>query len=52
MLQVEGVDLVLLRRDLYEQSKVEYDDSDWSDEEMRAVAARTFEDADNAGPNS
>lgn len=28
----------------------DYDDSDWTDEEMLALAAHAFDDADNAGP--
>jgi hypothetical protein len=49
-LHLEGVDLVLLRRDVYEHAKHRYDDSEWTDEELRALAARAFEDADTAGP--
>jgi hypothetical protein len=49
-LRIGGVDLVLLRRDLLELSTADYDDGEWTEEERRAVAARTFEQADNAGP--
>lgn len=43
---------VVLRRDVYERVRkvLEYDDSEWSDEEMRLLATRTFEDADAAEP--
>lgn len=42
---------VVLRRDVYERVRkvLEYDDSEWSDEEIRLMAARTFADADNSG---
>jgi hypothetical protein len=50
VLHLEGVDLVLLRRDLLEQLKHDYDHGDWTDEELHELAARTFEDADDAGP--
>jgi hypothetical protein len=29
---------------------LKYDDSDWTEEEMIALAAQAFDDADNAGP--
>jgi hypothetical protein len=49
-LHLDGVDLVLLRRDLLEQLKHDYDHGDWTDEELRALAARTFVHADQADP--
>lgn len=46
-----GDEFVLIRKDVYEQvPKVEYDDSELSDDELRAIAARTLEDLDTAGP--
>jgi len=49
-LHLDGVELVLVRRDVLEQSKYHYDHGDWTEEELRELAARTFEDADDAGP--
>lgn len=43
-----SAEVIVLRADLYE--KMVYDDSEWTTDEMRALAARTFEDADSAGP--
>ena len=45
-----GVELVLMRRDHFEQLARSYDDSELADDEMSALAARAFEDADRAGP--
>jgi hypothetical protein len=52
VVHLEGVDLVLLRKDLFDRSKHAYDDSEWTEDELRLLAARTFEDADQAGPLS
>ncbi len=51
-LTANGDTFVLLAKDLFERVRpaLAYDDSDWTDEEMSRVAARTFEDADNARP--
>ena len=51
-LTVNGDVFVLLAKDVFERVKpaLAYDDSDWTEEEMRRVTARTFEDADRAGP--
>jgi hypothetical protein len=46
----DGVDLILVRRDVLERIKAARADEGWTDEEMRMVAARTFQDADTAGP--
>jgi hypothetical protein len=50
----DGKEFVLIRRDLYDRVKhvIEYDDSDWTEEEMSRLAAETFEAADEAGPIS
>jgi hypothetical protein len=45
-----NAEVIVLRADLYE--RFVYDDGEWTQEEMRALAARTFEDADSAGPIS
>ena len=47
-----GKTFVLLSQEIYERVKhvIEYDDGDWTDEEMTHLAAETFEDADQAGP--
>jgi hypothetical protein len=45
----DGVDLILVRRDVLERIKAARADV-WTDEEMRMFAARTFQDADTAGP--
>jgi len=40
---------VVVRKDVFERMKrVAYDDSEWTREEMLALAAQTFEDADSA----
>ena len=44
-------EFVIVRADLFEQvTHPPYDDEDWTEDEMRSLAARTFEDADTAGP--
>lgn len=46
-----GDKFVLVRKDVYEQvKKVQYDDSELSDDELQAIAAQTLEDLDTAGP--
>jgi hypothetical protein len=48
---IDRTECVLIRKDVYEKvNGLVYDDSDWSDAELRAVAARTIFDADTAGP--
>ena len=48
-----NAEFVVLRAEDYDRFKqLLYDDSDWSDSELRALALRTFEDADSAGPIS
>lgn len=53
---IDHTECVIIRRDVFEQaqkedaSKTLYDDSDWTDDELRALAGRTVEDADTAGP--
>ena len=52
-LTLDGTECVVVRREVFERlRRVEYEDSDLSELEMRAVAARTFEEADTAGPIS
>jgi hypothetical protein len=42
---------VVLRKDVFERfQRVAYDDSEWTPDEMIALAERAFDDADNAGP--
>jgi hypothetical protein len=42
---------VVIRKDIFERmQRARYDDSDWTPEEMLAMAERTFDDADQAGP--
>jgi hypothetical protein len=43
-----SAEVIVLRADLYQ--RILYDDSDLTDEELRALAERTFHDADTAGP--
>jgi hypothetical protein len=47
---LDSVECVVLRRDLYDRLARLYDDSLWADDELRALAAKTFDDADSAGP--
>jgi hypothetical protein len=44
-----GEECVVLRADVYEKVQ-QMLSGDWTEDEMRAIAARTFEDADNAEP--
>lgn len=49
IVQEDGLECVILRADVFKQLKaVGFDD--WTPDEMRAIAERTFEDADSAGP--
>ncbi len=46
-----GDEYVLIRKDVYEQvAKIVYDDSELTDDELRAIAAQTLDDLDTAGP--
>ena len=46
-----STECVVLRRDVFERMRrVAYDDSEWTAEEMIALAERAFDDADIAGP--
>ena len=51
-LRVDDTECVIVRKDIFDRVRrvLEYDDSEWSREELLAVAKRTFEDADTAGP--
>ncbi len=46
---VDQTECVVVRKDVFQKIRqVAYDDSDWSDEEMEAVAAQTFGALDDA----
>ena len=46
---VEQTECVVLRKDIFQQIRHRaYDDSDWSDAEMEAVAAEMFDALDDA----
>jgi hypothetical protein len=47
---VGRTEYVLIRKEMYEQVRGVYDDSELSDNELRAIAARTLDDLDSAGP--
>jgi len=48
---LDHTECVVVRKDVFERmQRVAYDDSEWTTEEMIALAERTFDDADNAGP--
>lgn len=44
-----GLECVLIRADIYDQLK-EIVGDEWTTDELRALAQRTFDDADTAGP--
>jgi hypothetical protein len=45
---VGKTDCVVLRKDVYQKiQQIAYDDSDWSDKEMEALAADMFDGLDN-----
>ena len=48
---VSDTECVVVRKDVYERMQhVSYDDSEWTPEEMIALAERAFDDAHNARP--
>lgn len=48
---IEHTECVVIRKDVFDQVRATgYDDSDLSDDEMHAIAARTLDDLDAAGP--
>ena len=50
-LALPGTKLVVIREDMYDKLKaLLYDDSEWTEDEMQALAEFAFDDADNAGP--
>ena len=50
---LESTECVVVRKDVFERMQhVAYDDSEWTPEEMIALAERAFDDADTAGPIS
>ena len=49
-LVVGPTECVVVRKDVFERmQRVAYDDSEWTAEEMIALAERAFEDTDRAG---
>ncbi len=45
------IECVVVRADVYEKIKsFAYDDSEWTDDEIRALAAGASDEADSAGP--
>lgn len=46
---LEQTECVVVRKDVFDRlQRIAYDDSEWTADEMLAVAARTFEEADRA----
>ncbi len=46
---VDQTECIVVRKDVFQKIRqIAYDDSDWSDEELEAVAAQTFDALDNA----
>jgi hypothetical protein len=46
---IEQLPCVVVRKDVFDKlSAVEYDDSDWTEEETSLLAARTFAELDRA----
>lgn len=46
---VDQTECVVVRKDVFQRTRhVSYDDSDWSDDELEAVAAQTFDGLDDA----
>jgi hypothetical protein len=43
----DDVELVLLRADFYDRVQALYDDSEWSEDEMEALASQMFEQLDD-----
>jgi hypothetical protein len=48
--QEAGIECVLVRADIFERIKAAINGDDWTSEEMRALAVRSLDDADTAGP--
>ena len=47
---IGATDCVVVRKDVFDRMRhVAYDDSEWSAEEMTALAQHAFDDADTAG---
>jgi hypothetical protein len=47
---VDATECVVVRKDVFDHMRhVAYDDSEWTGEEMIALAERAFNDADTAG---
>lgn len=48
---LDQIECIVVRKDIFERlQQVAYDDSEWTPEEMMAMAQRAFDDADIAGP--
>jgi hypothetical protein len=48
---VARTECIVVRKDVFERMRhVAYDDSEWTPEEMIALAELAFDDADTAGP--
>ena len=45
----QGLECVVVRSDVYEQLQMAVAE-EWTPDEMRRIAERTFDDADSAGP--
>ena len=45
-----GIECVLVRADIFERIKAGLSNDDWTHDEMRALAERSLDDADSAGP--
>ena len=49
LVTIDQTECVLMRKDIFQKiQQVSYDDSDWSDEELEAVAAQTLDSLDSA----
>jgi hypothetical protein len=49
--QIGKSECIVIRRDIFDRAMVRsYDDSEMTDNELHAIAARTLDDLDTAGP--
>lgn len=47
---IDHTDCVLVRKDVFQRvSSLAYDDSEWTESEMRAMAARAMDEGDSSG---
>lgn len=50
-IQIGKSECIVIRRDVYDRAVVRsYDDSEMTDNELQAIAARTLDELDTAGP--